>query len=417
MAKKRNNIIELGRFIYSLIVLGYHVQLSYDEDNKTVDPFECGALSVEYFFFLSGYFLARSLEKLSADNETNFFKKYYYFMKNKITALLNVHIIAIVAVIIIIACCDTKNFLDKFLPGITSIFLVQMIVVYHGDFEKALIIPEWYLSSMIICMLFMVPIFLLFKKVILKGVYIVLILLGVLVIFAIIFGLVTNWNLKKNMIFDLRAWGEMNLSMFSYYLSLYVGKQTYGKHLSNFLKVIEIIGYFLPVILGIIPINKTYEPICMSVTGLCTFCAIFITFSNKGNSIESDKVNWAFGYLGTLSLPIYVFHPVILILIDYVYEDCPKYAKYLILFFSTLILSFAYRIIADYLNKKIEERKKKNEEIEKLKEEEKQEDIKINKEENNLEENNKEENSKEENNNKLMPVNENQNDVNIKIYN
>ena len=85
-------------------------------------------------------------------------------MKNKITVLLNVNIITIVAVIIIIACCDTKNFVDKFLPGITSIFLVQMIVVYHGDFEKALIVSEWYLSPMIICMLIMVPIFLLFKK-------------------------------------------------------------------------------------------------------------------------------------------------------------------------------------------------------------------------------------------------------------
>ena len=157
----------------------------------------------------------------------------------------------------------------------------------------------------------------------------------------------------------------------SYYLSLYVGKQAYEKHLINFLKVIEIVGYFLPVILGIIPIGKAYETICMSVTGVCTFCAIFITFSNKGKIIESDKLNWFFGYLGTLSLTIYVFHPVILILIDYVYEDCPKYAKYLILFFSALILSFAYRIIADYLNKKIEERKtKKNEEIEKSKEEE-----------------------------------------------
>ena len=385
MAKKRNNIIELGRFIYSLVVLGYHVQLSYDEENKTVDPFECGALSVEFFFFLSGYFLARSLEKLSTDKETSLFKKYYFFMKNKISALLNIHFIAIVAVIVIIACCDTKNFLDKFLPGITSIFLVQMIVVYHGDFGKALIVPEWYLSSMIICMLFMVPIFLLFKKVITNGIYIVLILLGVLVIFAIIFGLVTSWNLKKNMIFDLRAWGEMNLSMFSYYLSLYVGKQKYGIHLSNFLKVIEIVGYFLPAILGIIPISKNYEPITMTVTGACTFCAIFITFSNKGNIIESDRLNWFFGYLGTLSLPIYVFHPVIIILIDYVYKDCPKYAKYLILFFSTLVLSFAYRIIADYLNKKIEEgKKKKNEEIEKPKEEEKQEDIKNNKEENNI---------------------------------
>ena len=55
--------------------------------------------------------------------------KYYNFMKNKVKGLLNVHIIAIVAVINIIASCDSKNFLDKFLPGIPSIFLVHMIVV------------------------------------------------------------------------------------------------------------------------------------------------------------------------------------------------------------------------------------------------------------------------------------------------
>ena len=361
-SKQKNNIIELGRFIYSLLVVGYHVQLSYDEENESVDPFECGALAVEYYFFLSGYFLARSLEKLIKDQKNSLLMKYYNFMKNKIKSLLNVHFIAIIAVIIIIAACDRKNFVDKLLPGITSIFLVQMIVVYHGNFEKSLIVPEWYLSSMIICMLIMVPIFLLFKKIISNGIYIVLILLGVMVIIAIIFGLVTSWDLKKNMIFDLRAWGEMNLAMFSYYLSLYVGKQAYGKAMSIFLKVVEIIGYFFPVILGIIPIKQTNQPICMSVTGLCTFCAIFITFANKGNIIESEKVNNAFGYLGRISLPIYIFHPVIIILMDYVYEECPKYAKYLIVFSSALILSFAYRIIADILNKKIEERNKSKKE-------------------------------------------------------
>ena len=387
-SKKKNNIIELGRFIYSLLVVGYHVQLSYDEENESIDPFECGALAVEYYFFLSGYFLARSLEKLSKDQKTSFLMKYYNFMKNKIRSLLNVHFIAIIAVIIIIAACDSKNFVDKFLPGITSIFLVQMIVVYHGDFEKALIVPEWYLSSMIICMLIMVPIFLLFKKIILNGIYIVLILVGVLAIFAIIFGLVTNWDLKKNMIFDMRAWGEMNLAMFSYYLSLYVGKQTYGKAMNIFLKVVEIIGYFLPVILGIIPIKQTNQPICMSVTGLCTFCAIFITFANKGNVIESEKVNNIFGYLGRISLPIYIFHPVIIILIDYIYEDCPKYAKYLIVFSSALILAFAYRIIADFLNKKIEERKKSKKEEKEINKEELNFDIKENHENNKEEEDN-----------------------------
>ena len=72
--------------------------------------------------------------------------------------------------------------------------------------------------------------------------------------------------------------------------------------------------------------------------------------------------------MGSLSLPIYIFHPVILTLIDYVYEDCPKYAKYLIVFFSALILALTYRIIADILNKKIEERnKKKKEKLEKEK--------------------------------------------------
>lgn len=117
-------------------------------------------------------------------------------MKNKIKALLTVHFIAIIAILIIIACCDKKNFVNKLLPGITSIFLVQMAVVYHGNFEKALIVPEWYLSSMIICMLIMVPIFLAFRK-LMKGVFVVLILLGVLAIFAVIFILITKMKLKK----------------------------------------------------------------------------------------------------------------------------------------------------------------------------------------------------------------------------
>ena len=57
-----------------------------------------------------------------------------------------------------------------------------------------------------------------------------------------------------------------------------------------------------------------------------------------------------------------IFHPVIIDLIDYVWIPCPKYAKYLIVFFSALALALLYRIIADFLNKKIEERKKRKEE-------------------------------------------------------
>ena len=66
-------------------------------------------------------------------------------MKNKITALLNVHLVANVVMIIILACCETSNFGKKFVNGIPSLFLVHMIIVWAPDFEKAFIVPEWYI--------------------------------------------------------------------------------------------------------------------------------------------------------------------------------------------------------------------------------------------------------------------------------
>ena len=397
-SRPRNNIVELGRFIYSLLVLGYHVQMSYSDEK--IDPFENGALAVEFYFLLSGYFLARSLEKLTRDEKTSFIKKYYLFMKNKITALLNVHLLSIIVVIIIIACFDTKNFKDIFLPGIPSIFLVHMIIVWSGDFDKALIVPEWYLSAMLICMLFMVPIFLLFSK-ILRGIYITIILVGIVIIITLISGFATSWALNNNIIYDIRAWGEMCVGMFSYYLSIYVKSNNYGDKTMIFFKVLEIFSYCLPVILGIVPINSNNQAYLMVVTMICVFCAVFITFAEKGNIIENQKVNAVFGYLGSISLPIYLFHPVIIRLIDYINDETPRWVKYIIVFPATIILSFLYRIIADWLNKIIKEREKKKE---KEKEEEKKE----------KEEKEKEEQSKEE---KIMiEKNEpNENEVNLEI--
>ena len=352
-SKPRNNIVEFFRFIYSLLVLGYHVQLSYDDD--VYDIFENGAIAVEYFFLLSGYFLARSLEKLAKDEKTNIFLKLYYFMKNKITALLNVHILAIIAIVIIIACCDTKSFVDKFVPGIPSIFLVHMIIVWSGDFDKALIVPEWYISSMLICMLLMVFFYLLFCK-ILKGIYATIILFGILGIIAIITGLATSWKFNENMAYNIRAWGEMCIGMFSYYVSIAIKDNTYNDCISIILKIVEMIGYVVPAILGIIPYNLNSMSYIFGV--IFIFVAVFITFAEKGNIVKNEKVNFVFGYLGALSLPIYLFHPVIISLIDYLKKDMPKYAKHLIAFPSSLILAFLYRFIANWLNQLMAERKK-----------------------------------------------------------
>ena len=288
-------------------------------------------------------------------------------MKNKISALLNVHILSIIVIIIIIASCDSKNFLDKFLNGLPSIFLVQMIIVWAGDFNKALIVPEWYLSAMLLCMLFMVPIFLLFTKII-KGIYSTLILIGIVALIAIISGAATKWAFNENILYDIRAWGEMSIGMLSYYLSIFLKSKNFGNGLLLFFKIFEIICYGVPTILGIIPLNKNNQAYLMVVTMICEFCAVTITFAEKGNVIKSEKINWVFGYLGAISLPIYLFHPVLITLIDYLDDNMPRWEKYVIVFPVTLFLAFLYRITADFLNKKIKEKKESHENIEKKEE-------------------------------------------------
>ena len=290
-------------------------------------------------------------------------------MKNKITALLNVHLVANVVMIIILACCETSNFGKKFVNGIPSLFLVHMFIVWAPDFEKAFIVPEWYISSMVICMLFMSIIFLLFLKII-KSIYATIILLGVVIIIALISGLATSWKFNENLTYDLRAWAEINIGMFAYYLSNYVKSKTYSEGINILLKIVEIIGYCLPVIFGVIPVSNSYIVYFMMITVICAFCSCFITFSGKGNIIKNEKVNFVFGYLGSVSLPIYLFHPVLIKLIYYLDKNIKKWKKFLIVFFATLVLSFAYRIIANILNKVIAERqnKKQKEENDNIKE-------------------------------------------------
>jgi peptidoglycan/LPS O-acetylase OafA/YrhL len=259
-----------------------------------------------------------------------------------------------------------------------------MAIVWSGDFDKALIVPEWYLSAMLFCMLFMVIIFLLIGQRV-KGIYSTIILVGFLIIIILIVGLITSWNLNENIVYDIRAWGEMSIGMFSYYLSICIKNKTFGDTFNLILKIVEMIGYSLPVIFGIIPISLDYQVYLMMTTVICEFLAVTITFSEKGNIIKNQNVNKAFGYLGAISLPIYLFHPVIITFIDYINKSIPRWAKYLIVFPLTLILSFLYRIVADCLNEKMkqeEKEKEKEKDNEKEKDKEKEKDNEIKKDDN-----------------------------------
>lgn len=341
LMKNRNVIVELARFIFSILVVGYHVQMSMNND--VADMFENGALAVEFFFLISGYFLARSIEKISAkENGSNPVIETARFMKNKIKGILPTHVVAILAVVIVILVCDLSNAGSIILKGLPSIFLLQGGALWFNGYANALIVPEWYLSSMLISMLFMFPIGLLLRKK-LKGVWVTLILVVILAIPALAFGLPFGFN--TNLVYFLRARGEMCVGMFAFYLSTVISKRDFKKPVGIILKIVELLGYGLPIILGIVPISASMQPICMVIAVVGIFAAISITFANKGVTITNEKLCKVFAYLGSLSLAIYLFHPVLITLLCYVYTDCAQWIKMLIVLPSSIMLAVIFRLI------------------------------------------------------------------------
>ncbi len=357
----RNNLVELARFLFSVLVIGYHVQMSFSGNGT--DLFENGALAVEFFFLISGYFFARSLEKINAKEKSNFALESCRFMGNKVKGILPTHLTATVLIIIVILICDINSIGTKLLNGLPGIFLVQEAIVWNEAYANALIVPEWYLSAMLLCMLVMIPIALLLRKKI-KGILVIPVLLVVLGVIAVIYGLCTNWAFTSTFIYDLRAWGEICVGMCAYYLSVLISKIQLNKATAITLKITEIAGYSVPLILGIVPMSASLQPVCMVVAVVGIFAAISVTFAGKGIAITNSKINTAFGYLGSLSLATYLFHPVIISLIDYTYADIENWAKYLIIFAATLVLAIIYNLIVYFIKSVIKHYKSKKQTVE-----------------------------------------------------
>lgn len=155
MKKQRNNIVELARFLFSLLVIGYHVQMTWTGGG--VQFFAGGALAVEFFFLISGFFFAKSVEKTSSQEHVRIIKETKRFMWRKFKGILPVHAVAILSMILVILFTKREEVGSLIAQGVPSIFLVQTAAVWNDSYQQALIVPEWYLSAMLLTMLIMFP--------------------------------------------------------------------------------------------------------------------------------------------------------------------------------------------------------------------------------------------------------------------
>lgn len=279
-------------------------------------------------------------------------------MKNKIKTILPVHIVCTILLMIYAMIIDIHSFGKTLLNGLPGIFLIQMAIVWKDSMMMSFNIPEWYISTMLLCMLAMTPISLLLRRKI-KGIFITLILLAFDIVIVVVVGIFTNLPMLRTFVMDARGLAEMCIGMFSYYFSCFIAKKEFNNCVSILLQIVELLGYNVPIILEFVPIHSSMLPLIMGITVLFSFFALSISFANKGCTIKNEKINNIFGFLGNISLPVYIFHAFVVKTLISSRNRIPIFVIFLISFLGTLLLSIIYKFAYDGIKKLVEKIKSK----------------------------------------------------------
>ena len=171
-AVNKNGEIEFLRFLCCMGVLLFHAG-KYVQGEPSLkngihfDFFPHGSVCVEFFFLLSGFFMAKSIyrkienqkpgeqEKLCRGEMMT--KEYLQFLAHKYLRILPQHIVAFVITFIIYVMAKNTigmNLVSLVLNNLSSFFLIQMSGLYFSNVNHV----EWYISCMLIAMAILYPI-------------------------------------------------------------------------------------------------------------------------------------------------------------------------------------------------------------------------------------------------------------------
>ena len=150
---ERNGEIEFLRIIFCMTVLIFHGK-EVMADGKIRIMFS-GRLGVEFFFIVSGYLMAVSLEKAIRNNREDIVAVSESFIFKKFKSVYPAVVIAFFEHLIISFLVEGTSFLSnlkKLLQGTSNLFLIQMTGVQFYTINGT-----WYISSMLLCMAILFP--------------------------------------------------------------------------------------------------------------------------------------------------------------------------------------------------------------------------------------------------------------------
>ena len=296
-AKKRNGMIGLLKFLFSIIIVIYHNEkLLIGYNHFTVA--RVGYILVDFFFMVSGYYLYSSILKIKDSKRTNIYKENMKLLKKKISTFLPYTIIIGIASGILLY-FSRKASITEVIMSIFNIFLVDMSGLSGFSINCA----TWYLSAMLISFFILIPIIYKNKD---RYVYyiapiIILFGLGYLYKSSPTLNLYINgWNgyLYKGLI---RALVDINIGILIYNIVPTIIVKVKTKCQKIFVLIAEIILYamlfYLIFIYGVEGILDYLMLIVIAVAIVFTFVD-----QNISRKLDTPFIN----YLERISLPIYI---------------------------------------------------------------------------------------------------------------
>ena len=288
---RKNSIVELLRFLFSLWVLYFHGYVPYRNDF-----FSDGKLAVEFFFVLSGFYLVRSMKKYETQPV---FKGLKTFLYHRFKAISTVFIIGEIFVLIYSLVFDfSYNFLFGYL---------------------------WYVRDLFLAMAF----FFVVKKLLKKDVYFYIFITALSIFSIFISGKIPGCAEWPGGAF--RAFASMPLGMLAAIIPQ-LPQEIKGKTVRKISSFAAILGFIVSGAFSLWAVASPEKTQNMIYAMVIIGFPAMLYFANQLH-INIGFLNW----LGTLSFPIYAFQCIIRVIDQLGVNN----ATHHFIILSALVLSFS----------------------------------------------------------------------------
>ena len=344
-AGKRNNGIELLRFLFTTIIILFHINLDLWDRKKTialvrgipVTFFRHGNMGVEFFFLVTGYLMAASIyKKIRAGKETpglrtGLVRETMQFIEHKAKAILPYYLTA---------CALTP--LVRFMTGRslgTSYFvkrLPSLLFLQRMGLGRPFIGCTWYLSSLFIAMFFVYPLCRRFYRAYTRifAPLLCAALLGAIIALTGSLGDIEDWfffTYKTN----IRAFAEMSMGATAFELSRLIRGRVRSVFVRALITLSALAGLALTGFYMCSSADESYGILCFYLL----FIVVTMVFSGEGLLCHAGVFRSPFfAWLGAVSLPMYVSQTLLRMLVPCCFEKSGQWTQCFLIYAGVLLL-------------------------------------------------------------------------------